>query len=442
MQDIDWHAEFRRTGIALMLNPGDAQALLDRGFAAYWLGDCQAALDSLQRAQALLGDQPVLLRNLIRTLLRMRRTDMALSVAEHLTAMPSEGSNPENWALLGSSLMETDRKEDALSAMRKCAALHGPGHAENTMNMANTLLAMGRWTEGLLLYEQRWHTIDQASLDIRQSLSSLPAWTQDSPTDTDLIVAAEQGAGDMIMIARYLPLLASRVDSLTVVVPTSLLSLLSGSFAHIKNLKFVPRGRVSTTPRSHHLMAMSVLHALEQTPDTIPARSGYLKATPPTNPRRRTGARVAVGLSWQGSKAHTDDDIRSLPPDLVIPFIEASPQVDFYAVSPPSMLPLKGVLPVNLHYPLTEGEGFEATASLMTEMDIIISIDSAPCHLAGALGVPVWTLLRRYPDWRWGSGSADGMNCWYNSMHLMRQPHSGDWPGLLKHVTAKLASLS
>jgi hypothetical protein len=441
MQDIDWHAEFRRTGIALTLNPGDAQALLDRSVAAYWLADLTMALDCLQRAQSLLGNHPILLRNLTRTLLRMRKTDMALAIADLLTATPPEDSNPENWALLGACLMETDRQADALSAMRRCAVLYGPGHAENTMNMANTLLATGHWAEGLLLYEQRWHSIDRASLEIRQSLSSIPEWTPDCPIDTDLIIAAEQGAGDMIMIARYLPLFANRVHSLTVIVPNSLLSLLSASFAHIENLTFVPRGRVKITPRSSHLMAMSVLHALRATPDTIPARDGYLRAAPVMNSRRRTCSRLAVGLSWQGSAAHTDDDIRSLPPELLVPFMEGSAQLDFYALSPPSMLPLKEAAPSNLYYPVAEGEGFEVTASLMTEMDLVISIDSAPCHLAGALGVPVWTLLRRHPDWRWGTGSTDGSNFWYNSMHLMHQQKSGDWSGLLEQVTAKLSTL-
>lgn len=435
-----WQAELRRTGLLLFRAPEDARALLDRGVAAFHLEDWQMAVESMRKARLVVGDLPGLLRNLIRTYLKMRDPAAALTVAEQLLAGEGGGQEPENWALMGSVLMECGRLEEALSATRRCRALGGQDHSANSFNMANLLLALGQWQEGLPVYEGRWNFVDEPSRAMKHALSALPAWNPAVESRIDLIIGAEQGIGDMIMVARYLPLIAARVLSVTVTTVPPLLALLSRNFAHVPNLRFVPRDAITAGGEARHLMSMSILHAMDARPDNIPARDGYLSASHWAGYRRRSRARPAVGLAWKGSALHPADDLRSLPPQLVTSFIGQSPHVDFYALSPPSMSPLPGAVPANLHFLVQEGEGLEVTAALMEELDLIISVDSAPCHLAGALGLPVWTLLRPRRDWRWEPGD-DGQTCWYSSMSLLCQPSPGDWAGLLDEVTGRLATL-
>lgn len=437
-----WHLELRRTGLALFRNPDDAQALLDRGTATFHLKDWRTALENMERARRIAGDLPALLRNLVRTHLNLHDTGTARTVAERLLADELGRSEPENWALMGSILLKNGRMTEALAAIRQCAALGAHDHAHNNFNMANVLLTLGQWQEGLPLFEGRWDFIDENSRAMKQGLSALPVWNPATESQVDLIIGAEQGLGDMIMLARYLPLIAARVRTVTAMTAPPLLDLLSGNFAHVPNLHIIPRGPVDRRDGdTRHLMLMSILHAMNAKPDNIPARDGYLSAARWAGHRRHSRARPAVGLAWKGSSLHPNDNLRSMPPQLVTPFIQRSPHIDFYALSPPSMSPLSAAAPANLHFRVEEGEGLEVTAALMEELDLIIGVDSAPCHLAGALGLPVWTLLHPALDWRWGLAHDQDGNHWYSSMTLLHQSSPGDWAGLLDQVTARLAPL-
>ncbi|OYQ34114.1 hypothetical protein CHU95_11660 [Niveispirillum lacus] len=434
----DWHAELSRTETVLSRNAHDKQAMLDRAMALSKLNDWRSAISLWEQVQALVGDMPPLTRNIARGYLRLRDIGTAQSLVDGLLARNTDDA--ESWAVRGVVLMQAGQWEDAIDAMRRCAARRGLDHAENTLNLSTSLLTVGQWEEGLALYERRWPHVDAGTAAIHRQLSSLPAWQPGTETDIDLVVGSEQGIGDTIMMARFLPILAKRVRKVTAMVQAPLLALFGRSFAATANLDFVPRGDVPLTDNCRFVMSMSLLHALNIRPNTIPSSLGYLSAASWAggSGRRQTRSRPAVGVAWQGSPGHPDDDIRSLPATLVCDFLKRCPQIDFYALSPASMLPLHGhPAPANLFFPVAEGEGLEVTAALMEEMDLVISIDSAPCHLAGALGVPVWTLLRRHADWRWGTAMAEETP-WYGSMALLRQPEIGDWPRLLDKVIHRL----
>lgn len=416
-----------------------AQALIDRGVAAGNAGHWQTTSQCMQEALRIVGDLPGILRNLVRARAHLNDTDEALAVARRLLALDPDTAEPENWALLGTALAINGELAEALSAMRRCdALLGGRPHPKNTVNMADLLLRMGRWEEGLRLYEQRWAVADAVSLAIRDHLSALPRWDPAAPEPADLIIGGEQGSGDMLMIARFLPDIARRARRVTVMTVAPLLPLLAHSFADVPNLDLVPHARIDLTGYSHHLMSMSIPLALAIQPDGIPGRSSYLTAKDLGRTFRHSKARPAIAFAWQGAPGHVEDRLRSLPSSLVGAFISRSPHIDFHAASPPSMSPWSGPRPANLHYPLAEEGGFVAAAAMLAEMDLTISVDSAPCHLAGALGKPVWTLLRRHPDWRWGATPA-GPSPWYASMTLVRQSTPGDWDSLLDDVTARLA---
>ncbi|MFV3131656.1 glycosyltransferase family 9 protein [Niveispirillum sp. KHB5.9] len=438
--DKDWQGELRRTGIALLRDPTDAHALNDRAEAAGALGNWPMAVDCLVRLRDVIGDNPVLLRNLARTYLRVHDTDAALAVMERLVASNPDSEEVETWAVLGAVLLTAGRTEAALDAIRRCEALHGPGHAANDINLATALMRLDRWQEGFAAYERRWQVVDGETRAIRSRLSSLLDWNPRDGVGADLVIGTEQGYGDMIMVARWLPIIAARARRVTFMARPLLLELLEGNFRHISNLRFALPEDVREWTYTHHLMAMSIPHAMGAKPDNLPGRHGYLSAARWAGHRRRTRQRPAVGIVWRGSNQHAEDNVRSIPDALAVSFLVRSPHIDFYALSPPGLQSLRGSVPDNLYYPLKDGEGFEATAAVIEEMDLVISVDSSPCHLAGALGVPVWTLQRREPDWRWGK-AAEERTPWYASMTQLRQPATGDWAGLLEQVTARLAGL-
>lgn len=435
-QEMDWPAELSRTDATLLQKHQDTQALLDRAMALSKRNDWRPAIIIWEQLRQLIGDQPSLMRNIARGYLRLRNEAAALGIVDVLLGRNAD--DPETWAVRGVVMMQSGRWEEALDAMRCCAARLGLDHADNTLNLSTTLMTLGLWDEGLALYERRWPRVDANTAAIHRHLSTVPAWNPATETDIDLVIGAEQGIGDMIMMARYLPTLVHRVKTVTALVQRPLVDLLTRNLGHIANLRIVPLGEIALSDRCRHLMSMSILRALNVRPDAIVANLGYLSAAAWSGRRRHPRSRPAVGFSWQGSTSHPDDDIRSIPAELVTGFLKRSPHIDFYALSPASMLPLHGdAAPANLHFPVTEGEGLEVTAALMEEMDLVISIDSAPCHLAGALGVPVWTLLRRHADWRWGLSLAE-QTPWYASMALLRQTTNGDWSGLLDRVTDRL----
>lgn len=435
----DWQAELRRTGIRLLRNPQDPEALFARGVAAHNLGQWDLAIDCLTHVRQVAGDQPVILRNLIRSLLMARRTDQALDRANDLVAQAPD--DPENLALLGMALLSARRVEEALSVLQRCEALASPDapcFVPNRYNQAIALLTLGRWREGWAFYEARWRFADATSQHLREALSVLPRWQPALHAGADLLVGAEQGSGDMIMVARYLPDLARMARSVTVIVPDRLRALLSASFAAIGNLHFQTPTEMQVGNHSHHLMSMSIPGALAVDADGMRG-APYLSVGAGTGGARRKPARMAVGFSWLGSPLHPDNELRSLPSDLAASFMARFPEVDFHAVAPASQVPATG-MPPNLHRSLADSDGFERSAALIAEMDLVIAVDSAAAHLAGAIGMPVWTLLHWRCDWRWGLGEGE-MTGWYDAMRLIRQERPGDWSGPLEKAAARLRAL-
>lgn len=433
---MDWQAELRRTGILLLRDPDNAQAQFERGVAAHNLGDWSLAAACLERARQLAGDQPVILRNLIRALLMACEVETALDRSRLLVDLVPD--DPENLALLGMALLSDCRTEAALAVMRRCTTLADPAapcHLPNRYNMAVALLTLGQWREAWALYEARWRFADAASLQMQNRLSALPVWRPDLPERADLVVGAEQGNGDMIMIARFLPELARGTRSLTVAVPDRLQPLLAASFDSVANLRVVKSADLRVANHSHHLMAMSIPGVLSVEPALVRS-APYLSVPAGAGRTVQRSGRLAVGISWLGSPTHAENSRRSVPSPQMAEFMARFPEVDFHAVAPASQVPAYG-MPANLHRSLGDADGFDRSAALVADMDLVLSVDSAAAHLAGALGVPVWTLLHWRSDWRWGRG-ADDRTCWYDSMHLLRQARRDDWAGPLDMAAGML----
>jgi len=253
-------------------------------------------------------------------------------------------------------------------------------------------------------------------------------WTGRPLAGRRVLVRCYHGLGDTIQFARYLPLLATVAAEVSVWAQPPLLPLLR-TVPGVAQLLPLHDG----TPEATYdldLEIMELPHVFRTTLATIPAAIPYLYAEPLLLPK--APQQLAVGLVWQ---AGDWDARRSVPFELLAP-LAAVPGVQLH------------ILQANAEAAgWREGVGLNPGefslydyARRLRGLDLLITVDSMPAHLAGALGVPVWTLLQAQADWRWLEGRTDSP--WYPTMRLFRQEQAGDWAGVVARVAAELGSSS
>ena len=248
----------------------------------------------------------------------------------------------------------------------------------------------------------------------------LPLWRGEPMAGRALLVVGEEGFGDMIQMARFLPGAARTGARVTVVVPPTLRRL----FASIDGVSVA----IDAAPeRFDAWIPMMALPAVM--PNAFAAgipTPPYL--TPPAlGPRLAPSAQLTVGLAWEGRASHPFDRRRSLGREALAPLL-AVPGVRFVSLDPESAKsPLMAA-------PLSD---FADTAFVMSQLDLVVSVDTASAHLGGALGVPTWVLLADMPEWRWGS-AGDG-SPWYPDVRLYRCVSPSAWPEIIAEVALDLA---
>ena len=270
-----------------------------------------------------------------------------------------------------------------------------PQSAELRFRLADLLLADGRYAEGWPLYEAR------RSLPVSEFRApplSYPEWAG-QPVGS-LMVWLDQGLGDQIQFARYLPMLAGHGVETTVVAPPSLAGLYGGTGARV----VVAEGHVSVPRHEAWTPISSLPLRLGTTLDTIP---------PPLALPQGPGG-PGVGLMLRGRPKHPRDLYRQLPE-------EARARL--------SALP--GAL--SLHPEDTGATTFQQTADLIADLGLVITVDTSVAHLAGSMGKPTWLMLPWLGcDWRWLREREDSP--WYPSMRLFRQPAQGDWRSVVDDI--------
>jgi len=282
------------------------------------------------------------------------------------------------------------------------------------LNLGLQLLGLERYEEGWPLYEERSHVPGQG---MTRPQLPYPEWRGESLAGRSILVWHEQGLGDMIQFVRFAPALkALGATKVTLSCPPELAAL----FAPMAD-QILVREPTMTVPK-HDVWTFygSVAGHLGITPQTIPA-APYLSAPPDRREKWRDFLRPGfnVGVIWHGNPAQPRDRYRSLPnPDLLKP------------------LQATGANIVDLQEPLGD---LADLAAVMERLDLVVSVDTGPAHLAGALGRPCWIIYPyRGTDWRWHWGT--DRSPWYPSVRLYRQATPGDWPGVVARVAHDLAA--
>ena len=349
------------------------------------------------------------------------------ALAHFRTALRLNPRYVEAYANLGGALRNLGRLEEAEAAFRS-GLQFAPDSAVLRYNLAGLLLLTGRFEAGWRGYEERQR------LAGAPPPRGCPQWRGEAIGDRVLLLHAEQGAGDAILACRYLPLFPCGTR-LVLEVPPALHRVLSGLAGTVPVVK---RGE-ALPPFDLHCPLMSLPLAFGTNLDSIPGEVPYLR--PESTALHFWRQRLAplpglrIGLVWAGNPDYAEDRRRSIPPGLLAPLagVEGISFVSLQQRTEAGETP-----PLPLADWTAELGDFADTAALIAALDLVIGVDTAVIHLAGALGRPAWLLNRFDPHWLWLMGRADSP--WYPTLRQFRQTQPGDWPGVIKAVAAALMS--
>ncbi|MEC8893894.1 MAG: tetratricopeptide repeat protein [Candidatus Poribacteria bacterium] len=415
----------------LGIDPQNADALHLLGVSVYQSEQYDIAINLITQAIQIDSTKPLFFTNLGNAFQKQGKLEQ--SAQAYQKAIQIQPDYAEAYFNLGNSLREQGKLKESTQALQKAVQIQ-PDYADAHFNLAMLLLLQGQFVEGWEKYEWRW----DSSLKSQKRNFKRPLWDGTSLSSKSILIYAEQGFGDSIQFVRYIDLFP---DTTTIIVACQpeLKSLLK-RIGRIDTL--VTKGE--DIPKfDFHAPIVSLPHIFGTVLETIPAKIPYLYPDKNSdfaflsNDERD----LKVGIAWAGSPTHINDRNRSISLN------------NFKC-----LLDIKGCeffsLQVGEHHRDIKRCGysriikdlgkqftnFHHTASAILQLDLVISVDTAVAHLAGALGKPVWTLLPFIPDWRWMLNRSDSP--WYPSMTLFRQRKRGDWHSVFQEIRLTLIQYS
>jgi tetratricopeptide (TPR) repeat protein len=413
---------------ALSINPDLSLLWCNLGNALRETGQYDAAIDAYRKSISLTPDQPESHANLADVLRAAGQLDLAEEAIQR--ALRLRPRFPEAFTTLGNIRHAQRRIDEAIGAHRSAIEL-SPNHAPAHFNLAHCLLLSGQFAEGWKEFEWRWQAA--GPLVGRRQLGR-PEWDGAPLNGRRILLHAEQGFGDSIQFVRYLPHIAALGGKALLVCQLELLEL----FKLMPGIdQLIPEGQ-SLPQFDVHAPLMSLARVLGTSKETVPCEVPYLHANPETVNRFREMLPPGrkVGIAWAGRPAHTNDRNRSIPLSLLSPLLQAGGVTFVSLQKNPPRNSSHWQPPASLLDLTSDLNSFADTAALIDSLDLVISVDTAVAHLAGAMGKPVWVLLPFVPDWRWMLDREDSP--WYPTMTLFRQSTRGDWRQPIERIRARL----
>jgi tetratricopeptide (TPR) repeat protein len=419
---------------ACSLGSATPELLNNLGLAFWRNGNFAAARELHEQAVRLKPDYADACNNLGNDLLALHRHSEAANAFERAFAL-----NPkfrEALCNLGNVYLAQNTVDAALDAYRRASS--DTEFPEASYNEALALLLKGDLPAGFRRYESRWNA---ASAGLRPRSFPAPRWQGEPLAGRTILLHSEQGIGDTLQFVRYAPLLAESGANVILSVQAPLKNFL----ARMPGIRAVV---TANDPQPHfdfHCPLLSLPLVLGTTIQTIPANVPYLVVPQESAQAFEKHLDFAhgpkIGLVCSGNPRHRNDHNRSIPLAGFIPIAAAlkNPvfmlQKDFKPADAAALKECAAFVDLS-----PELHDFASTAAVISQLDLVISVDTSVAHLAGALGKPVWVLLPFAPDWRWLLDRSDSP--WYPTMTLLRQRQPGDWQPVLEDVRRRLASFA
>lgn len=421
---------------ALRIAPESVVIHVNLGCAHSSLKQWEEAVDCFRKAISLAPNCADAYANLAKPYYEMSEPREALACSlEALQLNPRHRLAQLNAATAWQRIGDFENAERAFQRVLQ----QDPGDAVAHVGLGMLQWLLGRYREGWAGMEWRWR--DRVGPEFQRRFTA-PRWNGDSEANKTVFIHSEQGLGDTVQFFRYLPLLCQRAAPSRVIFecPREMSRLLAENWRFPNGTLFVSHGDDSQLPTfDTHLPLLSAPHVLGLH-SPLAMTAPYLRPDPELRAlwenRLASVAGFRVGLVSTGNPTQVNNNYRSIPASKFLRLFQI-PGVSFYRLqvgSPPpdhQSLIDSGMIDLTEH--ITD---FADTAAFMGALDLIITTDTVTPHLAGALGLPVWTLLSFVPDWRWGLESETTQ--WYPTMRLFRQPSLGDWDSVIERVTEEL----
>ena len=440
---------------ALALSPKFPEALHNRGVALLKLRRPAEALEAVDQALAIKPDYRQALRSRGMVLVELHRPEEALVACEALLASDDsalqvraaalmEMNRPEDaikeleqavsgdddpatvWTLRAQALHKLGQFDEALSCYRKALEVE-PNNPVCQWNLSNIELTQGNLVDGWRWYEARW------AMDGLVPPVDRPPWLGEGKlTGKTILLHCEQGYGDTIQFSRYVPLLVAKGAKVILRVQPALRDLMSS----LPGVSCVVDTDQPLPVSDLYCPVASLPLAMGTTLKSIPAEVPYLAADPDSMSRwsKKLGERTLprVGFVVSGNPQHRNDRNRSMPLVLMEPLLQLN--AEFVLVQQAIDERDRAILERHreLRFFGPELKSFSDTAALLSQIDLLISVDTSVAHLAGALGKTTWIMLPLTPDWRWLLNREDSP--WYPTARLFRQMERGDWPWVVNGV--------
>jgi Flp pilus assembly protein TadD len=415
-------AAYRR---ALSLDPNNHAALHLLGVIQHQNKKSAEGTLLIQRAIQIQPNIPAYHNNLGEALRDLDRCEEA--IASYQRALRLKPAYPEALNNMGGEYGRLAKMNECIQCLRQCIALK-PNDPDAHWNLSVALLLIGQWGEGWNEFEWRLRRPESPGKSFPK-----PLWAGQPLAGRTILLWSEQGFGDMLQFFRYVAVVKQLGARVILWMPRPLIPLLAAQ--NVADV--IVDGEAVLPPFDYHLALMSVPRVVRTTVQTVPGQCAYIRPSAERSAHwagrlKQTPTRK-IGIAWAGRPEHPNDRRRSIPANLLRPLGEVK-DVTFVTVQPRlvNVPPPEGLPLLDYGLELTD---FADTAGLISQLDLLISVDTSVAHLAGAMGKPVWLLLPFSPDWRWLMVRTD--TPWYPSMRLFRQRRLGEWGEVVSRISAE-----